>query len=160
MLRAVERWAPWVAGVVLVAGVASYTAVRFTRDDAAPQHRPSKLTLEERRIALEFVHTAVARRHLARAWDLAAPELKRGTTREEWLAGTMRVVPYPVHEAYVRLHVVRSFTDLARLTVAFLPKAGTKARPQTFVLDLRDVDGRWLVSAWMPMEAVRPHRGG
>jgi hypothetical protein len=154
-----EKWAPWVAGAVLVAGVASYAAVHFTGSDAPP-HEKSKLLPVERRVALEFVHSAVARKNLARAWEISAPELREGTTREEWLSGTLRVVPYPVAKAHVVLHTVSSFTDVARLTVTFVPNAGTDAEQQTFLLDLRNVDGQWLVSAWQPSEAIRPHEGG
>lgn len=153
-----ERSAPWLAGAVLVAGVASYATVRLTGAQAPP-HVRSKLLPAERRVALEFVDTAVARKNLARAWELAAPELKRGTTRREWLAGTMRVVPYPVQQASVSLRVGSSFTDVAQLKVAFVPKPGAKADPQTFLLDLRNVGGSWLVSAWQPSEAVRPANG-
>jgi hypothetical protein len=157
---ALEKWAPWAAGAVLVAGVASYAIVHFTGGKAAaPPHVLSKLQPVERRVALEFIDTAVARRRLDRAWDLAAPELKRGTTRAEWLAGTMRVVPYPVAKAHVVLAVVSSYTDRARLNASFVPRPGTKAKPQTFTLDLRNVDGRWLVSAWQPSETIRPPKG-
>ena len=145
---------------MLVAGVASYATVRLTGGDSAPPHEKSKLLPVERRVALEFVNTAVARKKLARAWEISAPELKQGTTREEWLAGTLRVVPYPVAKANVLLQTVSSFTDVARLNVTFVPKPGTDARSQTFLLDLRNLDGRWLVSAWQPTEAVRPHKGG
>jgi hypothetical protein len=156
----VDRWAPWIAGAVLVAGVASYAAVRFTGDEATPPpHEKSKLLPVERQVALEFVNTAVARKNLARAWDLAAPELKHDTTRDEWLAGTLRVVPYPVAQATVMLHAVSSFTDTARFNVTFLPKPGTKVDPQTFLLDLRKVGDSWLVSAWTPSERVRPKKG-
>jgi hypothetical protein len=71
----------------------------------------------------------------------------------------MRVVPYPVAQATVMLHAANSFTDVARFDVTFLPKPGTKAKPQTFLLDLRNVDGHWLVSAWQPSEQIRPKKG-
>jgi hypothetical protein len=132
--------------------------VHFTGSEA-PRHEKSKLLPVERQVALEFVNTAVARKNLARAWDLAAPELKRGTTKDEWLAGTMRVVPYPVDKAQVLLHVASSFTDVAELDVTFVPKPGTTIDPQTFVLDLSNVDGRWLVSGWQPNEQVKPRKG-
>jgi hypothetical protein len=144
---------------VLVAGVASYGAVRFT-GGSAPKHEKSALLPVERLVALEFVHTAVARKNLARAWQLAAPELKENTTREEWLSGTMRVVPYPVGQANVLLQTVNSFTDTARFNVSFLARPGGDAKSQSFTLDLRNVDGRWLVSSWQPASTIRPHQGG
>ena len=161
--RLIQGWAAPLAGAVLVAGIASYALVRLGSGGGTlqtlPVHVKSKLAPVERRLALEFVHTAVARKNLARAWELAAPELKRGTTRKEWLAGTMRVVPYPVAQANVFVTVVSSYTDTARLDITFLPKPGTKAEPQTFALDLRKVDGRWLASAWTPSATVRPPKG-
>ena len=162
LLSRAERYAPWLAGLVLVAGVAAYTAVHFTGGSTPkpPPHVRSTLLPVERRIALEFVHTAVARKNLARAWDIAAPELKGGTTREEWLAGTMPVVPYPVAKANVALRVVDSFEDVAHLNVVFTPKPGTDASQQTFELDLRNDGKRWLVSVWQPAATIRPRSGG
>jgi hypothetical protein len=159
VIRALDRWAPWVAGVVLVVGIGSYAAVRLGGGDGQPLHRKATFEAAERRVALEFVRTAVARKDLARAWDIAAPDLKASTTREEWLSGTMRVVPYPVAQAQTVLQVVSSFTDVARVDVSFVPKPGADAKAQTFTLDLRKIDGRWLVSAWQPAEHLRPRKG-
>jgi hypothetical protein len=81
-------------------------------------------------------------------------------TLDEWKTGTIPVVPYPVAQARVILRVASSFTDVARLQVTFVPRSGTKAQAATFTLGLRNVDGRWLVSAWQPSSAVVPHKGG
>jgi hypothetical protein len=161
-LKAVaERWAPWVAAVVLVAGIAAFVATRHSGSSSAPlpPHRASQLVAAERRVAQEFLDTAVARKHLDRAWAIVAPELKQGMTLAEWKTGTIPVVPYPVAQAGVALRVVSSFTDVAHLQVTFVPRSGTKAQAATFALGLRKVDGRWLVSAWQPSSAIVPHKG-
>jgi hypothetical protein len=162
-LRAVaERWAPWLAAAVLAAGIAAFAATRDGGSSSAPApaHRASQLVAAERRVAYEFLDTAVARKHLDRAWAIVAPELKQSMTLDEWKTGTIPVVPYPVAQARVILRVASSFTDVARLQVTFVPRSGTKAQAATFTLGLRNVDGRWLVSAWQPSAAVVPHKGG
>jgi hypothetical protein len=118
---------------------------------SAPPHVKSTVQPVERRVALEFVRTAVARKNLARAWDITAPELKHDTTREEWLAGTMRVVPYPVGDKPVLVRAVDSFADAAHFTVTIggLP----------FTLGLRNVGGKWLVSTWAPAGEIHPPSG-
>lgn len=156
-----ERWAPWLAAAVLVAGIAAFAATRHSGSSStpAPPHRASRLVAAERRVAYEFLGTAVARKHLDRAWASVAPELKQGMTLDEWRTGTIPVVPYPVGQAQAILRVVSSFTDVARIQVTFVPKSGTTAQAATFTLGLRKVGGRWLVSAWQPSATVVPHKG-
>jgi hypothetical protein len=101
----------------------------------------------------------VARKQLDRAWRIAAPELKQDMTHDEWMTGTIPVVPYPVGEAVARLKLVSSFTDTAQFTVSFLPRTGTKAQAASFRLDLRKVRGAWLVSSWLPKAAIVPPKG-
>src|SRR5262249_38569933 len=115
------------AAVVVAAGCGS--------TESTPPHVKSKVQPAERRVALEFIHTAVARKNLARAWELAAPELRHDTTREEWLAGTMRVVPYPGGDKPGLLRPVSSFEDTARVDVAI--------GPEPFTPDLRKGDREW-----------------
>jgi len=117
------------------------------------------LVAAERRVAYEFLDTAVARKQLERAWSIVTPELKQGMSLDEWKTGTIPVVPYPVAEAKVVLRVVDSFTDTARLRVTFLPRPGAKAQSASFSLDLRNVGGRWLVSSWQPSSVIGPPAG-
>jgi hypothetical protein len=154
------RWAPWLAVAVLVAGVVAVTVARHNGSDSStPPHRAAPLSAAERRLAHEFLATAVARKHLDRAWELVAPQLKEGISLETWKTGSIPVVPYPVAQAKVVMHTVNSFTDRARLNVNFVPRSGTKASPATFTLDLQNVDGRWLVSGWQPSSTVIPPKG-
>jgi hypothetical protein len=158
-MKLVQRWAPWVAVAVLVAGVVAFAVSRLADSPvAAPPHRPAPITAVETRIAREFIDTAVARKHLDRAWAITAPELKQGMSLEEWRTGTIAVVPYPVEQAVVRLKVASSFTDTAQIHVSFLPRTA-KASAASFRLDLRKVDGTWLVSSWQPSAAVVPPKG-
>ena len=157
----VERWAPWLAAAVLVAGIAAYAIAKLSDSQAAPApaHRAAPFTPGERSVAREFVFTAVARKQLERAWRIAAPELKQGMSLAEWETGTIPVVPYPVSQAVARLRVVDSFTDTAQVAVDFLPRSGAAAQAATFRLGLRRVGGAWLVSSWAPTSTVTPPTG-
>ena len=160
-MRRVQRWAPWVAVAVLVAGIVTFGVTKLSDSSpaAAPPHRVAQLAAGERKVALEFIDTAVARKHLARAWEIAAPELKQDLTFDEWKTGTIPVVPYPVDQAVARLKLVSSFTDTAEFQVRFLPRTGVKTKAASFQLDLRKVDGKWLASSWLPSAAIVPPKG-
>src|SRR5258708_7644609 len=124
-MQQIQRWAPWVAAAVLVAGIVAFAVTKLTDSTpaAAPPHRAAPLAAGERKIAIEFIDTAVARKNLVRAWGIVAPELKQDLTLDEWKTGTIPVVPYPVDQAVARLKLVNSFTDTAEFQASFLPRA-------------------------------------
>jgi hypothetical protein len=157
------RWAPWLAAAVLLAGIVAFAVTRSNGSSPAttltPPHRAAPLAPAERRLATEFLNTAVARKRLERAWEIVAPDLKQGTSLGAWKTGSIPVVPYPVAKANALMRVVSSFTDRARLRVTFVPRSGTAVRPATFTLDLRNVDGHWFVSGWQPASTVIPPSG-
>jgi hypothetical protein len=136
---------------VLVAGVVTFAVSRLDGGQSAARATP--LSPAARSVALEFVHTAVARRNLARAWRLAAPDLRGAMTLSEWKTGTIPVVPYPVAGARVLLRTVSSFTDRAELDIGLI---GPGSKTGEFRLGLQRSDGRWLVSSWAPLGSVHP----
>ena len=156
-----ERWVPWLAAAVLVAGVVSFAVVKLTGSSPASPapHRAARLSTAETKLAFAFLDTAVARENLGRAWGLVTPELKQGMSLAEWETGMIPIVPYPVAEANVGMTTVESFTDVASLRVEFSPLPHTPARPAAFTLDLQNVDGRWLVSGWQSTSAIVPGSG-
>jgi hypothetical protein len=156
-----ERWVPWLAGGVLIAGIGAYALTHWGKSSSGPVivQRATPLAPAERRVATEFVDTAVARKHLDRAWAISGPELKQDLSLSEWKTGSIPVVPYPVAEAKVLLRTVDSFTDAARLRVSFVPRAGAKATAATFILGLTKVNGHWVVNSWDPSSVVEPQQG-
>src|SRR5919204_513789 len=77
------------------------------------------------RAPLPLPPPAVARRDLARAYELVTPELRSGQSLAEWKRGTIAVVPYPVRRARLQpFKVVYSYSDRALLGVTFVPKPG------------------------------------
>src|SRR5690349_2177963 len=92
-----------VALIVLAAGVIAFVSVKVgNRGDAKPVDRSpnapksTKLNPQATRVAQEFILTAVARKNLRRAYDLAGPHIKQGQTLKEWMTGNIAVIPYPV----------------------------------------------------------------
>ena len=103
-------------------------------------------------VADVFVHTAVARKHLERAWPLLSPEIKQGMTRQAFLSGNNPVIPYPVGQ--IRYALDYSYARRVGFQIAIFPTHGAHVKPQVFLLDLREVgsrlNGHWLVKAWNP----------
>jgi hypothetical protein len=164
MRRTAERWAPWIAVAVLVAGIASYAATRLdggtSSAPAAPAGTQAETSVpldpQARAVAREFVATAVARKRLDDAWRIAAPELRQDLTLARWETGTIPVQPYPVAQATAHWKVASSYADRASFKVTFVPRT-KQAQGGTFLLALRRVGGRWLVSTWVPQSVVGPH---
>jgi hypothetical protein len=152
-----SRWAPWLSGAVLVAGVCAYAVTRFASGGgAAVPPKTVPLDPQARTVARAFVDTAVARKDLARAWTLAAPELKQGLTLAQWKTGSIPVQPYPVAKAAARYTVQSSFPGVAALRVSFLPPPASSTPAGDFTITLQRLHGRWLVSSWTPLSVVQP----
>ena len=128
---------------------------------------PVEIAAAERRqvvaTAARFVETAVKRDHAERAYELAGPNLRGGTTPAQWRDGDIPVVPYPVDDARWRFDY--SYVDEIGLQVAVFPPAGATVRPMVFDMSLRAVGvgatRRWLVNSWSPRGSggrLRPDR--
>ena len=121
---------------------------------------PVELAAAERReviaTAARFVETAVKRNHAERAYELAGPNLRNGTTLAHWRDGDIPVVPYPVDDA--RWKFDYSYADEIGLEVAVFPEPGEAVRPMVFNMSLHAVGAgatrHWLVDSWSP------HGGG
>jgi hypothetical protein len=130
----------------------------FSPEEAYVYHEPKavELTRTDRAHALataaNFVTHAVARRKVEAAYDLAHPSLRSGITRAEWRTQDIPVVPYPVREA--RWKIEYSYEDALGLQVMLFPTAGSRLRPELFVMELKPSGHgkahKWLVSSWAP----------
>jgi hypothetical protein len=157
----VQRSIPWLAGLLLVAGVVAFLVAylgntgtsretALTKKPAETYKTPPKVPLskEARTVAGTFINTAVARKNLAKSWPLVHPSLREGMTKADWLTGTIPVVPYP-SVGQARFKVDYSYPNYALIEVALLPKS-SKVKPQVFFLELKSLKGHWLVSSWAP----------
>jgi hypothetical protein len=163
-----RKLAPWIGGLLLVAGIAVAIVHFAPNRNAAPQavsKTPARAPVKEKTVRLseaqtslarQFVKTAVGRSDLAAAWRIAGPNVRGGLTYKEWLTGNIPVVPYPVASvAQARFKVDYSYANEALLEVALLPKPGAKIKGQVFYLGMKRVPGpggkrHWVVDNWVP----------
>ena len=163
--RRFVRLAPWIAGLVLVAGIVTFLLV-FFRNTAKPLEStpltPAKpaavaqknvpVPKQAKVVAGRFILTAVQRKHLDEAWKLAGPQIRAGLTYKQWLTGNIAVVPWFGQLGQVPLKVDYSYPGEAQFTVILAPKPGTKAKPDTFIMGLKRYGKQWKVTAWVPYE--------
>ncbi len=162
-----QRVFPWVAGLVLVAGLAAFLVVFFgntatpveskitdTETGAAivPAKQPSvAIDPGVRQVAGEFILTAVARKDLARSYEITHPDLRQGLSLKEWETGNIPVQFYPADAIdNATFKIDESHANDAVLEVALIPKAGETIKPQIFYIGLKKVEGNWLVDYWAP----------
>lgn len=128
---------------------------------AAPRMTPADRTAISNLVD-RFVKDVVLRRDLADGWKIAGPDLRGGTTRAAWVAGTgVTVEPFPAqgddfHDAWTGRLV--SPTE-AQLTVILHPKPGSGYDQTAANVDVRKVRGRWLVDIFYSAAVFRTGTG-
>ena len=161
-----QRYLLWISGFVLAAGIAAVLIV-FLRNtghsEVAPKtntpvdvvKKPKTTPLEPaaRVVAGRFILTAVQRKDLGEAWKLVGPGIRQGMTYNEWLKGTIPVVPFldPIKLAPMKVDL--SEKNHAILEVILIP-VSKNVKPQIFTLDVNKVgkgkDAHWVVNSWAP----------
>jgi hypothetical protein len=171
-----RRRLAWIGGFVAVAVVVavlitlipspSPDRVDEELEPGAPQvykpPKPVRLTPRTRRqldtTVDEFVRTAVLRRDLRRAWELAAPALRIGVTRRQWLGGELPVYPYPADPRRTEWELDYADEEEVALNVTLVARKGERDAPEVFGASLAPV-GRgaarhWLVGSWYPRGSI------
>ena len=166
-----ERWEIAllvVCALLLVAGAVVYLQVRAdsklatvatpllpkTPASTEPVVKPGG-TLEPtaRRTAVTFIRTALGRVELAKAWNLATPELRSSVTREQWLRGELPFTPFPIANLETSgFDVVGHSPGQVLLQVLLVPKPNTGYVPTRFDMTLvrKRAKGPWRVSYFLP----------
>lgn len=127
-----------------------------TSGSAEPEHAPFTRANQRavRKVLHDFIETAVARRHVERSWDLAAPSMRAGLTRAKWARGELPVVLYPAAATKNTGGwdaVEYSYRRAVGLEVFLLPKPGSGVSAMSADVELvKGHDGRWRVDYWMP----------
>lgn len=124
--------------------------------------KPVRLTPRTRRqldaTVDEFVRTAVLRRDLRRSWELAAPALRIGVTRRQWLRGELPVYPYPADPKRTAWELDYADESEVALNVTLVPRRGERDAPEVFGVSLapagRGAGRHWLVGSWYPRGAI------
>jgi hypothetical protein len=156
----------WIALAVLVAGVLAFVGTRLTNTakstqaplntavppkDVSQNPKTIKLDPAARRVAKQFILTAVARKNLKQAYALVGPQIRQGQSLKSWMTGNIAVVPYPVSDLdFAPMKIDYSYPREAMIEVALLPKKGTKAKGQLFAMTLNKIHGKWVVNSWVP----------
>ena len=119
-------------------------------------HEPAtmKLTAADRlelyKTAVQFISTAVARKHLDGAWTMLGPEMKAGQTRKSWDSGFNNVVPFPA-VGIATWTIAYAYKDDVAMDLAVVGDRHSDFAGKTFTLELkRAKPHRWLVAAWVP----------
>ena len=164
--------APWLAGLILVAGVVAAVIAFFPSHDArpttataplpgataskpAPAPKSVPLSKDATAVARQFVTTAVARKNLAAAWKISDANIRGGLTLKEWLTGNIPVVPFPVSTSTVtRFKIDFSYANVAGLEILLEPQNAKTMKPQVFFIRLKkagaSANKRWVVDTWVP----------
>ena len=159
-----QKALPWIIAVVLVGGAIAAgiiwsntgksTATPLTNqpaNDVSKVPATVKLTPGATQVARRFIETAVARKHLPEAYYLVTQQIKQGQSLKSWNTGNIAVIPYPVDAVkYAPMKIDYSYPKEALIEVALLPKAGTAAKSQLFMMNLVKRGDTWLVNSWSP----------
>jgi hypothetical protein len=164
--RSLNRALPWIAGAVLLVGVLAFwqTTVKTNANRETFSNQPVRsastpktvpLAPAAQKVVVKFIKTAVVRKNLAEAWGISGPSIRQNLTREQWLTGSIPVVPYPnavVNRSPVK--VAWSHPNEAGLEVVLEPKAGSKEKSQLFFVNVIKQDtgsrAKWVVDYWAP----------
>lgn len=134
-----------------------------------PLHITPAIRREIDRTVDRFVGTAVVRRNLDAAWELASPAMREGVSRREWRRGDLPVLPYPERAIEnVDWHVGYSFDRTVGIDVMVMPKQGSGESVLVYAAELTQSgtgkSRRWLVDSWIPRavlgKATAPARRG
>lgn len=118
-----------------------------------PQDRTAISNLVDR-----FVKDVVLRENLADGWTIAGPDLRGGTTRAAWVKGTgVTVEPFPAagndfHNAWDG-HLIDP--GHAVLSIVMHPKPGTDYDETAATVDVRKLNGRWVVDLFYSTATIR-----
>ena len=114
-----------------------------------------------RDVAVQFIQTAVERKHLERSCGLVTRHMMQGMTCHQWQTEDIPVVPYNADETLSKYVFDYSFKNSIGMKVGLFPRPGTHLPPSVFRVDLerRGPHGRWLVDDWQPA-GVSPSLAG
>lgn len=162
----VHRWLPWLAVVLLVAGLVAVLVAYFGNTAPAnpnskvsnqpaqveqPLGRSIKLPQSARSVAARFIDAGVRGKNPVVAWQLSGPQIRQGESLKQWLHDWhtvgVPITPYPASKnAQMMLDYARQREIQAKF--ALLPVKGSKEKAQMFLMVLDKIHGHWLVNNW------------
>jgi hypothetical protein len=156
--RKFQRWFPWIAGLVLVAGVVAALVLLVPNEsgtsgkalqpakNSPPVKKVEQVKLlkkvpsDARNVAGKFLLTAVVRKNLDQAWPLAGPDVRQGMSQKEWMKGNIAVARFFGGIAKAPMSVDYATKDEVLLEVMLIPKAkGKQYKPAVFYVKLNKI---------------------
>jgi hypothetical protein len=107
-------------------------------------------------VAIQFINTAVRRRHVELAYDIVTPNLRSGMTRKSWQTGAIPVMPFPADTPRrSRWRIDFQHEDALGLIFLLFPEQKRHDyQPTSFFLDLKasghGKHRRWRVDYFAP----------
>lgn len=168
--RGFNKWFPWISGAVLVIGIAVFLGVHFS-NTAKPEPTqasgpPTKAAAPEKnipfpnaawRVARQFILTAVARKHLQKAYALSDPSLRSGVTTKEWRSGSLPVVASTVGQILKTNWKNTNYAHPrdAQINVIIIPDKGKPWNAQVGLTKVgHGANAHWLVNYFQPLGGV------
>jgi hypothetical protein len=152
-----------VAGAFMIGDTAEHHDIRPTGNRPAmiiEEPKTVRVTRTEKasayEIAIQFINTAVRRRHVELAYDLVTPSLRAGMSRKDWRTGDIPVMPFPADMPHLsRWRVDFQHQDSLGLIFLLIPEEKRHDyQPTSFFLDLKAVghgkSRRWRVDYFAP----------
>lgn len=164
-----HRWLPWLAAVLLVAGLIAVLVAYF--GNTAPANPNDKLSNKPaqtekplgpaikfpaaaRTVAAQFIQAGVRGKNPVLAYRLSAPngDIRSGYHSlkqwlHDWKTVGVPITPYPATKN-AQMMVDYSRQREIQAKFALIPVKGSGENPQTFLMLLDKINGRWLVSSW------------
>lgn len=115
--------------------------------------------------AKKFIRMGVEQKDLAGSWDVVAPSMKVGFTKEKWVKGSaLPFPPYPADLVRTRWQLSFSYPTEVGLRVALFAKPSSKIKAVVFdIVERKYGHGgqtRWLVSSFTPAPSGSGDFGG
>ena len=104
-----------------------------------------------------LVNSAVKRHDLSASYGIVTPTLRAGTTRKEWLRGSIPIYPYPARGTRFHAWTVKYVTPgEVAVELMLMPRRSVKIGPILFDVYLDPIRGKWLVDSFMPVATFAP----
>jgi hypothetical protein len=167
----VNRYLPWAAGFVLLAGLIAFLIAYFTNTvgsnpNSRLSNKPAQtepglgraiaFPTEARRVVAQFIDAAVRGKSATLAWKLSGPAIRAGYKslaqwKHDWNTVGVPIQPYPASkQAALKVDYAREKEIQLKLFLS--PRPGVNEKPQTFLMVLdrfgRGPRSHWLVNNW------------
>jgi hypothetical protein len=121
--------------------------------EAATPTIPQPQLGQIRTLLRAFIPAAIGRHHPGRAWALAAPQMRIGSTQADWRQGNLPVFPYPVSMTGFGIRPIAVEPGDVTFDLMVHPTKGSTAGVEVYTTKVQKIGGKWRVAS-MAAEAA------